>query len=141
MLYSEDPNLEQAFVDGIFKRADELGMTKEAFLPTLIRIAAPVLSNWGVNKGLERLAAGRRIMRGPFKGKAIPAPIVKHTKGLVDAMKDPFSLKGMAANTGTFMLGDALARPIYDPIARGLEGPDPQQSALMSVSPHGQRID
>jgi hypothetical protein len=105
--------LEAAFVRGMCKRAEEVGMSKEAFLPLALRIASPFLGQFGAAKALRALGAS--------KSKFIPKFLGTAARATENAMLSPLSAKGIAANMGVFGVGDAVASRITEPLAAGLE--------------------
>jgi len=117
----------EAFIDGMLKRAEEVGMLKEAFLPTVLRMLAPIAGNYGLTKGLERLATGKTIGSGLLKGRKIPKGVATTAASAMKHLRNPTSGKGMLMSAGLFTGGDMLTRPLYEPLAQHLESKSEEQ--------------
>lgn len=120
----------QAFIKGIYKRAEELGLNKEAFLgPVLAGVgrmfAAPILGSMATNK-LTNLALNQKKFRG----------LSTAAKKYQDLMRDQ-GVKGMATNIASMAAGSAIVDPFLNPIFNKLEGaPAPEIPTHNSPQPY-----
>jgi hypothetical protein len=108
----------QAFVRGAYRRAEELGLSKEAFAGSILSgvgrmFGAPILGSMATNKLLQLAMAQKKIPR--LAGAA------KKWQTLLTAP----GAKGMAANIANMTAGDALVSPVLNPIFDKLEGTQP----------------
>lgn len=107
--------LESAFIRGIQKRAEELGLHKEAFVGSLIAntgraLASPILGGIATNKMLD-LAMKQKKFSGLARRAAQWQKLLS-TPGV----------KGQAANIATMMAGGAMVDPILNPLWDTIEG-------------------
>jgi len=113
------------------KRAEELGLDKEAFVGPLLAtagrmFASPILGGMATNKALQMAMNQKR-----FKGLA------RHAKNWQNLLSTP-GAKGTAANIATMMAGGAMVDPLLNPVWEAMEGqPKPEfRSQPMMPNPY-----
>lgn len=111
----ENQPIRDAFIRGIQKRAEELGLHKEAFVGPLIAnagrfFASPILGGMATNKALQ-LAMSQKRLPG----------LARHAKNWQKLLSTP-GAKGTAANIATMMAGGAMVDPFLNPVWNTLEG-------------------
>lgn len=112
---------EQCFMAGMQKRAEEYGISKEAFLPTAIRLGGMILGDMGIRRGLLGLAKSTPVNATGMRKTVGDAARWAHRK-----LRNPFSLSGAALNFGAMPLVSAPITMVTDSIADKFE-PKQQQ--------------
>jgi hypothetical protein len=115
--------IKQAFVRGIWKRAEQLGLEKEAFIAPLLAGAIDIAGSIGgahlLTKGLGRLAAMKNM-----------GAIGKGAKKFYNWTQSPGTTMGpLVGNMAMMTASDMATRPVLSPIKRmlGLEQPEAPQ--------------
>lgn len=110
-----DEQLQQAFLRGVYKRASELGLEKEAFVGPL---AGMVLSGVAGVGGASLLGRGLTAL-GAKKGTGF---VGKAAKGIMThANKPGTGFKPLLAQMGLFSAGSMITDPLINPIATKIE--------------------
>jgi hypothetical protein len=112
---------EQCFMAGMQKRAEEYGITKEAFLPTAIRVGGMILGDMGIRRALLGIAKSTPVNATGMRKTVGDAARWTHKK-----LRNPFSLGGAAINFGAMPLVTHPINMAADSIANKFE-PTPQQ--------------
>lgn len=109
--------LQEAFLRGFEKKAEEHGLTKEAFLPLALRLGAGIGGQLGLFSLLGRAAASKRLLgAAPMISNA-----AKSLHGLASAPAFGAGFKPMLAQTGISMVGGAIGDKLINPIASRFE--------------------
>jgi hypothetical protein len=116
---------EKCFMAGIQKRAEEYGITKEAFLqaflPTAIRFGGMILGDMGIRRALLGIAKSTPTNATGMRKTVGDAARWTHRK-----LRNPFSVSGAALNFGAMPLVTHPINMAADSIANKFE-PTPQQ--------------
>ena len=116
----ENQAIKEAFIRGIQKRAEELGLHKEAFVGPLLANAgrffvSPILGSMATNKALQ-LAIRQKKLPG----------LARRADKWQKLLATP-GAKGQFANIATMMAGGAAVDPLLNPVWNMLEGqPKPE---------------
>lgn len=120
---TEQPNVKAAFIRGIQKRAEQLGLEKEAFIAPLLAGALDIAGSLGgahlLTKGLGRLAAMKNM-----------GALGKGAKKFYNWTQSPGTTMGpLVGNMAMMTASDMATRPVLSPIKRmlGLEQPEAPQ--------------
>jgi hypothetical protein len=121
----EHKEFNEAFARGFQKRAEELGLEKEAFIPLLMgagSLVGGLAADHYLKRGIARLAAAGVAAKRAKTAVPFGAATAKKVNDTLRSKK----LKGGLANMATFMGTQAVVDPIFNKITEKLEGP-PQQ--------------
>jgi hypothetical protein len=119
--------LENSFIAGMQKRAEQLGLEKEAFMPFFMQNIAPMfggaVAQHYAARGIKNLAK-RKLAKGVKPGLITRAARKAH--GLLEAK----GIQGPLAQTGLMMGSSMAVEPVFSAINKKLY-PDAQEQEYM----------
>ena len=111
---------QKAFVRGIYKRAMEIGLEKEAFVGPLIAGALDL------GAGALATMAGERLVGQAALRKGVLGSAAKKVHGWLNA--PTFSFPGLVSQGAMWTVGPMAAAPIISPITNKLRGANREQN-------------